>query len=104
MEEGFEKGLKVNVGKTKVMRCSDELSVAKESGKFPCAICSKGVGSNSVCCAKCKIWVHKKCSGVKDRVKVDSDYQCKQCSVNGTTVLLELKVERRRYCWKAVNQ
>ena len=48
-KRGFEeKGLKVNVGKTRVMRCSDELSVAKESGKFPCAICSKGVGSNSV--------------------------------------------------------
>ena len=38
-----EEGLKVNMGKTKVMRCSDELSVAKESGKFPCAICSKGI-------------------------------------------------------------
>ena len=30
------------------MRCSDKTGVAKESGKFPCAICSKGVGSNSV--------------------------------------------------------
>ena len=65
-----EKGLKVNVGK--------KLSVAKESGKFPCAICSKGVGSNSVCCAKCKMWVHKKCSGVRGRLKVDSNYQCKK--------------------------
>ena len=55
-KKGFEeKGLKVNVGKTKVRRCSDEFSVAKESGKFPCAICSKGVGSNSVCYAKCKM-------------------------------------------------
>ena len=54
-KKGFgEKRLKVNTGKTKVMRSSDELSVAKESGKFPCAICSKGVGSSSVCCAKCK--------------------------------------------------
>ena len=63
-KKGFEeKGLKVNVGKTKVMRCSDELSIAKESGKFPLvplSICSKGVGSNSVCYVKCKMWVHKK--------------------------------------------
>ena len=36
------------------MRCSDEPGVEKESGMFPCAICSKGVGSNSVRCAKCK--------------------------------------------------
>ena len=32
------------------------------------------------------MWVHKKCSGVKGRLKVDGDYQCKKCSVNGTTV------------------
>ena len=76
------------MGKTKVMRCSDELSLAKESGKFSCAICSKcvGIGSNAVCCAKCMIWVHTKCSGVKGRLKLDSAYQCKKCSVNGTTV------------------
>ena len=36
------------MGKSIVMRCSDEPSVAKDSGKRPCAICSKGVGSNSV--------------------------------------------------------
>ena len=30
--------------------------------------------------------VRCKCSGVKGRLKVDSDYQCKKCSVNGTTV------------------
>ena len=64
-------------------------NVAKESGKFSCAVCSKGVGSNSVCCAKCKMWVHKKCSGVKGRLKMDSDYQCKTCSVNGKTVVTE---------------
>jgi hypothetical protein len=85
---GFEeKGLKVNVGKTKVMRCSDEPRAAKASGKFPCAICSKGVGSNSIRCGECKLWVHKKCSGVKGRVKADIDYHCKKCK-NGTVNIM----------------
>ena len=75
------------MGKTTVMRCSDESSVAKDSGKCPCAICSKGVGNNSVRCAKCKIWVHKKCSGVKGRLNADSNHQCKKCSVNGRTTV-----------------
>jgi hypothetical protein len=61
LREGTEN---VNVGNTIVMRCSDEPSAAKESSKCPCAICSKGIGSNSVRCAKCKIWVYKKCRGV----------------------------------------
>jgi hypothetical protein len=32
--------------------------------------------------------VHKKCSGLKGRMKVDSDYQCTNCRVNGTTAIL----------------
>ena len=43
---GFEeKDLKVNVGETKVMRCSVEPSVVRETRKFPCSICMKSVGS-----------------------------------------------------------
>ena len=88
MAKGFEeKGLKVNVKKTKVMRCSAEPSVAKESGKFLCAVRSKGVGSNSIRCTKCKKWVHKNCSGVKGRLKADSNYQCLKCQVNGKTTI-----------------
>ena len=75
------------MGKTIVMRCSDEPSVAKESGKCPCAICSKGVGSNSVRCAKCKMWAHTKCSEVKGRLKADSNHQCMKCIVYGTTTV-----------------
>jgi hypothetical protein len=52
------------------------------------------------------MWVHKKCSGVKRRLKSDSNYQCKKCRVNGaTTTVLELHVERRIiYCWNTVKQ
>ena len=40
-----QKGLKVNMGKTKVRQ-----EQAENSGKFPCGICKKGVGRNSKCC------------------------------------------------------
>jgi hypothetical protein len=79
-KDGFEKkGLKVNVGKTKVMRCSAETTVVREAGKFPCSICGKGVGRNSILCSGCGKWVHKKCSGVKGRLKPDASYQCGRC-------------------------
>jgi hypothetical protein len=95
-KKGFEeKGLKVNVDKTKVMRCSAESGVVKESGKFPCAICSKGVGKNSIRCVKCKKWVHKKCSGVKGRLKVDSCYQCMQCRAIGPGTVETVAVSKK---------
>ena len=39
-----QKGLKVNMGKTKVMNCKVKQGQAENSAKFPCGICKKGVG------------------------------------------------------------
>jgi len=36
--------------------------------RWPCGVCSKGVGSNSLQCTSCQKWVHKKCRGIKGRV------------------------------------
>ena len=43
------KGLRVNIGKTKVMRCQVRIGQAEDSGKFPCGMCREGVGDNSIC-------------------------------------------------------
>ena len=54
-KDGMEqKGLKVNMGKTKVMNCQVRQGQAENWGKFPCGIYKKGVGRNSICCTKCK--------------------------------------------------
>ncbi|HXJ94687.1 MAG TPA: reverse transcriptase domain-containing protein [Terriglobia bacterium] len=92
---GFEeKGLKVNVGKTKVMRCSAEPRVVRETVKFPCSICMKSVGSNSIRCVNCHLWVHKKCSGVKGPLKNDDEYKCMKCK-NLETATTEVSAGRK---------
>ena len=73
-----KKGLRVNAGKTKIMICGKGLDLLQSSGKFPCAVCCTGVGSNSIFCNGCKHWVHKKCSGLKCLTK-DPDYRCTRC-------------------------
>ena len=59
-----EKGLRVKIGKTKVMNCKVGEGQVENSGKFPCGICRKGVGVNSIYCRSCKKWIHRGCSGV----------------------------------------
>ena len=54
------------------------LDLLQSSGKFPCAICHTGEGSNSIFCNGCKYRVHKKCSGLK-RLTKDPDYRCTRC-------------------------
>ena len=39
-KKGMElKGLRVNIGKTKVKRCQVRIGQAEDSGKFPCGVC-----------------------------------------------------------------
>ena len=36
-----------------------------EKGKFPCAVCRKGVGSNSILCQSSGCWLHNKFSVIR---------------------------------------
>src|SRR6266446_4178714 len=74
-----EKGLRVNMGKTKVMKCQVRAGQAENSGKWPCGVCRKGVGRNSILCRSCNKWNHKKCSGVTGRLKDVSVFKCSKC-------------------------
>jgi len=84
-----EKGLKVNIGKTKVMIGTKGSGMEKNTGKYPCSVCSKGVGRNSIQCSKCKAWVHKRCSEVKGKLKDITDFKCRKCK--NTPVNVESK-------------
>ena len=59
----LEKGLKVNVKKTKAF-CTGERTKAMKTFKFPCSACGKGEGRNYSLCIKCNCLVHKRC--IKD--------------------------------------
>ena len=72
------KGLRVNSSKTKIMICGTGLDQLQDSGKYPCAVCRTGVGSNSIYCHGCKHWVHKKCSGLR-RLSADPTFRCSRC-------------------------
>ena len=80
-----KKGLRVNAGKTKVMICGTGLDLLQSSGEYPCAVCRTGVGNNSIYCNGCKLWVHKKCSGLK-RLTPNPDYRCARCMGNARPI------------------
>lgn len=77
--EGSSKGLRVNVDKTKVLISREGGGTVVEEGRWPCAVCHKGVGNNSVRCNRCAQWVHHRCSGVRGRLRDDGNYVCIVC-------------------------
>ena len=73
------KGLKVNISKTKVLRCARD-GVPKEAAVDPCRVCRKRVGVNSIHCTTCGYWVHGRCSGVQGSLaRVAQGFVCKVC-------------------------
>ena len=60
MEGGFEsKGLKVNLGDTKVLVVSGFTQNGLSKSKVdPCGVCSLRVKANSVLCVQCGRWTH----------------------------------------------
>lgn len=78
-----EKGFRVNMGKSKVMRCRVGAGHMTKSGRYPCAVCQKGVGSNSIMCTSCDAWCHKRCSGVSGRLQDVLGFRCKICMNGG---------------------
>jgi len=48
--------------------------------RWPCGVCGRGVGCNSIQCTSCQKSVHKKCSGIKgSMLKVMKSFICKGC-------------------------
>ena len=65
--EAFEsKGLKVNLGKTKVMVCGSITKVGMSKSKIdPFGVCSLRAKANSVLCLQCGKWINGGCAGMK---------------------------------------
>ena len=75
-----KKGLRVNMGKTKIMESGINLDVLKKSGKYPCGVCLAGVGrTNAIQCDGCGCWVRGGCVGVRGRLLRGSEFTCARC-------------------------
>ena len=72
--------------KTRVMILGRDLHTLQTSGKYPCAVCRKGVGKNSIFCSGCLFQVHKKCSDIPVRLVEDPDFRCRRCLGNAQEI------------------
>ncbi len=80
------KGLRVNMGKTKVMVSNRALAPVTNEGNYPCSICHRGTGAGAIGCTSCRQWVHRatKCSGIQGRTKISNEqastFVCRACT------------------------
>jgi len=74
------KVIRVSMNKTNVMISGERQKVRQKAVRWPCGVCSKGAGSNSLQCTSCQKWVHEKCSGIKGSLlKVAKSFICRSC-------------------------
>jgi len=48
------RGMRVNMNKTKVMISGEWQKVMQKAVRWPCGVCGRGVGNNSIQCTSCK--------------------------------------------------
>ena len=87
------RGLKVNLEKTKVLVTGKPIETRRETGRYPCGVCSSGTGCNSILCTQCNKWVHKRCSGLASFASV-RDFRCSTCvhpprAISSESILVE---------------
>ena len=51
--------LRVNINWTKVVMSEEWHRVMQKSVEWPCGVCGRDVGNNSVQCTSCHKWVHR---------------------------------------------
>ena len=76
------KGLKVNLGKTKVMEGGGGVVVLAKI--CPCDVCGKRAEVNCVKCKTCTKWIHARCARVKRvSLRMNGNFECRVC-MNGS--------------------
>jgi len=81
------RGMRVNMNKTKITISGERQKVMQKAARWPCGVCGRGVGNNSIQCTNCQKLVHRKCSSIKGSMyKVMKTFVCRGCMtpVTGT--------------------
>ena len=47
------RGMRVNMNKTKVMISGERQKVMQKAVRWPCGVCGRGIGNNSIQCTSC---------------------------------------------------
>jgi len=70
------------MNKTKVMISGERQKVMQKAVRWPCGVCGRGVGNNSIQCTSCQKLVHRKCSGINGSMyKVMKTFICRGCMI-----------------------
>jgi len=87
------RGIRENMNKTKVMISGERQKVMQKAVRWPCGVCGRVIGNNSIQCSRCQKWVHRKCSGINGSMyKVITTFVCRGC-VNPVTGTQHTSVE-----------
>jgi len=72
--------IRANMNKIKVMIRGEWQKVMQKAVRWPCGVCGRGIGNNSIQCTSWQKWVHGKCSGIKGNMyKKMKTFVCRGC-------------------------
>jgi len=96
--------MRVNMTKTKVMIGGEWQKVTQKAVRWPCSVCGRGIGSNSIQCTSCQKWVHRKCGIKGSMYKVMKTFVCRGCmnpvtSTGSRSVDIGVSANLDKFCY-----
>ena len=73
--------MRVTMNEAKVLISGEWQKVTQKAVRWPCGVCGRGVRNNSIQCASCQKWVHRKCSGIKGNIYKVMTFICRGCLI-----------------------
>jgi len=72
--------MRLIMNQTKVMISGERQKLMLKAARWPCGVCGRSVGSNSMQCTSYQKWVHKKCSRInRSMSKVIKSFTYRGC-------------------------
>ena len=69
----------MNIRKTKSLICKPDKTISQVvKSRYPCGVCRKGVGRNSIFCSSCQQWIHHRCTNLSN-LRPDPHFKCRRC-------------------------
>ena len=67
--------------KTKILVSSAKYTeISARNPRYPCGVCTFGVGTNYILCTSRDLWVHNKCAGITEHLTDNRNFVCCKCS------------------------
>jgi len=87
---------------------TNEDEASKRRVRFPCSVCAKACGVDTIQCSECAAWVHRECVPLttpqfREFSVADISFRCRRCASDDSGSAFDFVASLNRYAYTQLN-